>query len=170
MVRNSNLRTRLTIESLQFKIKLKMAIPYKEVIETKSVKFFKNFFNLIGIYKMPSNSRFYNIWPYCLHPVFTVLYVSAMIINISLNLKIGDLYMTLTEVAMFGKMVSVFRLQSKIQALLERIETDKVFYLKDDSELKIVVSKMKSFEWIYNFYKYVSLNVCVMGAVQALFR
>lgn len=145
-------------------------IPYSEAIDIKAVTFYLKFFNIIGIYKKPNNSRIYDIWPYCLHFTFTALYLTSMLVNITLNLKIEDLYITLTEVAMFCKMISIFRQQNKIKALLNYIRTEKVFYLKNESEKKMVYGNLRRIEKNLIVYRYVSLTALVMAALQALFR
>lgn len=75
-----------------------------------NLRFIVKLFKVIGIWPIGCSKRgFYYTWTFSYHILFTVLYILSMVMNLVVAYRINDLYITLTELAMFGKMVAVLR-------------------------------------------------------------
>lgn len=138
--------------------------------ENANLRFNLRFYKAIGIWAVGSgHKRIYYAWTVAFHSLFTVLYLTSMIVNLVTAYRINDLYITLAEFAMFSKMVNIFKFQDRIHSVLRRFHYEDSFAVneKDAQEVKFVEEKMSAYTKIATAYKLMSVAAGLMGLLSA---
>lgn len=136
-----------------------------DCIRTDSnLRFIERFCTLIGIWTVSaSNEARYRIWTgFCI--VYNILYVLALWIEQIISLNVNDLYLNLSEVTMFTKMLNILNNRKRIVGLLHRMHHEEIFQVDpaNEEEAAIVVKQMGHFSKFANFYfRMTTITVCI---------
>lgn len=119
---------------------------------------------LFGQWPNEDCSMFYYIYAFVLHFGFVFIYLICMLINLifitDVNETTHSLYVTLTELAFFLKVINFFWFN---RGMKECLSTVSDFDLKNEKEAKTIQELMHSFNWLTYCY-YVIPNLCAITA------
>lgn len=121
-------------------------------------------FFLFGQWSNETTSILYHVYSFALHFGFVFLYLICMLINLifitDVNETTHSLYVTLTELAFFLKVLNFFWFN---RGMKECLATVVDFDLKNEKEAETVHKRMHFFNWL-TFCYYVIPNLCAITA------
>lgn len=119
---------------------------------------------LFGQWPNDNPSLLYHIYSFILHFVFVFLYLICMLINLIFITDVNDtthsLYVTLTELAFFLKVMNFFYFNRGMKECMSTV-TD--FDLKSAEEFQWIQKRMHYFNWLTYAY-YIIPNICAITA------
>ncbi len=119
---------------------------------------------LFGQWPNENSSILYHIYAFVLHFGFVFLYLVCMLINLifitDVNETTHSLYVTLTELAFFLKVMNFFWFNRGMKECMSAIN---VFELRNETEANWVQKRMHYFNWLTYCY-YVIPNICAITA------
>lgn len=119
---------------------------------------------LFGQWSNENSSFLYHIYAFVLHFGFVFLYLICMLINLifisDVNETTHSLYVTLTELAFFLKIMNFFWFN---RGMKECLSTTIDFDLKNENEAETVKKRMHFFNWLTYSY-YIIPNMCAITA------
>lgn len=125
---------------------------------------------LFGQWPNENSSPFYQIYSFVLHFGFVFLYLIFMLINLifitDVNETTHSLYVTLTELAFFLKVMNFFWFN---RGMKDCMATVIAFDLKNQHETETIQKRMHFFNWLTCSY-YVIPNLCaIIASMKPLF-
>ncbi|KAG4072239.1 hypothetical protein HA402_005961 [Bradysia odoriphaga] len=119
---------------------------------------------LFGQWPNENSSLLYYIFSFILHFGFVFLYLICMLINLifitDVNETTHSLYVTLTELAFFLKVMNFFWFNRGMKECMSAVVG---FELKSDDEAKWIRKRMHHFNWLTYAY-YIIPNICAITA------
>lgn len=147
----------------------------EDVIKTRSLRIFISFYKFVGLWP-PAEGRqgsfrrsLYFLWTFLLHFNCTLIYICTMVINIVLRREIGDLYITLTEFGMLGKVIPFLKRYRTFQTFLQDLFTNPLLAVRNAEDREFYKDKLKHYQWIINVYISSCLVVVVSAGLSSIF-
>lgn len=141
----------------------------RELISVPELKFSVRFFNLIGVWPLSERCQvMYFIWTGLLHSLLTAAYLLSMVMKLITDFDLNDLYITLTEFAMAGKLINCLINYRRMQGVLKNLMDADIFQVAQLSETETIRGRLKHYGRIATAYKYMSLAAALSALVRSL--
>lgn len=145
----------------------------EDVIKTRSLRIFLSFYKYVGLWPPSSGESFrrslYFLWTFLLHFNCTFIYICTMVVNIVVRQDIGDLYITLTEFGMLGKVIPFLKRHVQFQEFLQDLFTNPLLAVRDSQEKQLYRDNLRHYQRIINVYISSCLMVIVSAGLSSIF-